>query len=228
MKPRYRWLLFDADGTLFDYDRAEASALAATFNQFGLSLAPGTADAYRSINHQCWLALERGEIKPEALKVRRFEMLFDAVGLQTDVARFSLTYLENLAEAAELMDGAAEILAALRECYRFAIITNGLQTVQRGRIARSAIRDDIAALIISEEVGSAKPAAGIFDAAFAAMGDPAKAEVLMIGDSLTSDIRGACDYGIDACWFNPARLPRPAGLLIAYEITRLDELIVLL
>ncbi len=228
MKSHYRWLLFDADGTLFDYDRAEASALAATFNQFDLPLAPGTAGAYRSINQQCWLALERGEIKPEALKVRRFEMLFDAVGVQTDVARFSLTYLENLAQAAELMDGAAEILAALRERYRFAIITNGLKAVQRGRIARSAIRDDIAALIISEEVGSAKPAAGIFDAAFAAMGDPAKAEVLMIGDSLTSDIRGACDYGIDACWFNPARLPRPAGLPLAYEISRLDELIVLL
>ena len=98
------------------------------------------------------------------------------------------------------MDGAEEVLAALRDRYRFAIITNGLRTVQHGRLARSTIRGDIAALVISEEVGSAKPAAGIFDAAFAAMGGPAKAEVLMIGDSLTSDIRGAYDYGIDACW----------------------------
>ena len=136
--PRYRWLLFDADGTLFDYDRAEASALATTFAQFDLPLAPGTAHAYRGINHQCWQALERGEITPAALRTRRFELLFDAVGLRTDVERFSAAYLENLAEAAELLDGAAEMLAALRDRYRFAIITNGLRAVQRGRLARSA------------------------------------------------------------------------------------------
>lgn len=228
MSPRYRWLLFDADGTLFDYDRAEASALARTFARFDLPLAPGTADAYRAINAQCWQALERGELTPAALRTRRFALLFEAAGLSADVGRFSDAYLEALAEAAELMDGAAAVLAALRDRYRFAIITNGLRAVQRGRIARSAIRDDIAALIISEEVGSAKPAAGIFDAAFAAMGGPARAEVLMIGDSLSSDIRGACDYGIDACWFNPAGLPRPEGLPIAYEIGRLDELVGLL
>lgn len=228
MTPQYRWLLFDADGTLFDYDRAEASALARTFAHFDLPLAPGTADAYRAINGQCWQALERGELTPEALRTRRFALLFDAAGLSADVEHFSTAYLVNLAEAAELMDGAAEVLAALRDRYRFAIITNGLLAVQRGRIARSVIRDDIAALTISEEVGSAKPAAGIFDAAFAAMGHPARREVLLIGDSLTSDIQGACDYGIDACWFNPARLPRPAGLPITYEIARLDELIGLL
>ena len=228
MSSPYRWLLFDADGTLFDYDRAEASALARTFARFALPLAPGTAEAYRAINARCWQALERGEITPVALRSRRFALLFKAAGLSADVERFSAAYLDALTEAAELMDGAAEALAALRGRHRFAIITNGLQTVQRGRIARSAIRDDIAALIISEEVGSAKPAAGIFDAAFAAMGGPAKREVLMIGDSLTSDIRGACDYGIDACWFNPARLPRPAGLPIAYEIGRLAELVGLL
>lgn len=228
MNPRYRWLLFDADGTLFDYERAEASALARTFARFALPLAPGTVDAYRAINHRCWQALERGEITPEALRTRRFALLFDATGLGADVERFSAAYLENLADAAELVDGATEVLAALRDRYRFAIITNGLRTVQRGRLARSAIRDDIAALVISEEVGSAKPAPGIFDAAFAAMGHPAKGEVLMIGDSLTSDIRGACDYGIDACWFNPVHQPRLNGLAITYEINRLDELIDLL
>ena len=228
MKQRYRWLLFDADGTLFDFERAEASALARTFARFDLPLAPDTVDAYRAINHQCWQALERGEITPEALRTRRFELLFEAVGLGADVERFGAAYLEALSEAADLIDGAAGVLAALRDRYRFAIITNGLRTVQHGRLARSAIRDDIAALVISEEVGSAKPAPGIFDAAFAAMGHPAKGEVLMIGDSLTSDIRGACDYGIDACWFNPDHQPPPNGLPITYEIGRLDELIDLL
>lgn len=228
MKHRYRWLLFDADDTLFDFERAEAGALARTFARFDLPLTPDTVDAYRRIDLACWQALERGEITSAALRTRRFELLFAEMGFAADVERFSAAYLEHLAEAAELLDGAAEVLAALRDRYRFAIITNGLGTVQHSRLARSAISHDIAALIISEEVGSAKPAAGIFDAAFAAMGHPARREVLMIGDSLTSDMQGACDYGIDACWFNPAGLPRPAGLPIAYEIVRLDELVGLL
>lgn len=228
MSRSYRWLLFDADGTLFDYDAAEKSALERTFTQFALPMAPGTLDAYREINHQLWQALERQEITPESLRTRRFQRLFDAVGLRADVGRFSAAYLDHLATAAPLMAGAREVLAALRDRCRFAIITNGLRTVQRSRLARSAIRADIAALIISEEVGSAKPAAGIFDTAFAAMGQPSRSEVLMVGDSLTSDMQGACDYGIDACWFNPARQPRPVGLPVTYEIGRLTELIDLL
>lgn len=228
MKQPYRWLLFDADGTLFDYDAAEQSALAQSFAQFDLPMVPGTTDAYREINQQLWKALERREITSQALRTARFRRLFETVGLRGDAEAFSATYLDNLASAAQLMEGAQEVLASLRDRCRFAIITNGLQTVQRGRLARAAIRDDIAALIISEEVGSAKPAAGIFDAAFAAMGQPAQSEVLMIGDSLTSDMQGACDYGIDACWFNPGRLPRPDGLPIKYEISRLTELIALL
>jgi 2-haloacid dehalogenase len=228
MTQRYRWLLFDADGTLFDFERAETSALASTFAQFGLPMTASTADIYREVNRRCWQALERGELSPEALRTRRFELLFTAVGITADVEAFGAAYLGNLAETADLLDGAAEVLATLRDRYRFAVITNGLRTVQRGRLARSAIRDDIAALIISEEVGTAKPEAGIFDAAFAAMGGPAKSEVLMIGDSLTADIQGACDYGIDACWFNPTGKPRPAHLSITYEINRLEELIALL
>lgn len=224
MSSRYRWLLFDADGTLFDYDQAEAGALARTFARFGLPLAPDTIAAYRAINHQLWQALEQGKVTPEALRTRRFELLFGATGIDADVERFSAAYLENLAEAAELVDGALEMLTELHGRYRLAIITNGLRSVQRGRLGRSAIRDLIDVLVISEEVGSAKPESGIFDAAFAAMGAPVRADVLMIGDSLTSDMRGACDYGIDACWYNPARRPRPNGLPIRYEIGRLKDL----
>ena len=228
MKHRYRWLLFDADGTLFDFDRAEAGALARTFARFDLPLTPATVDAYRRIDLACWQALERGELAPAVLRTRRFELLFVAAGIVADVELFSAAYLEHLAEAVELLDGAQDLLGELHGRYRLAIITNGLRAVQRSRLGRSAIGSLFDVLVISEEVGSAKPAPGIFDAAFAAMGHPARHEVLMIGDSLTSDMQGACDYGIDACWFNPAGLPRPAGLPIAYEIARLDELIGLL
>jgi HAD superfamily hydrolase (TIGR01549 family) len=108
--------------------------------------------------------------------------------------------------------------------YRIAIATNGLKVVQRGRLARSTIRHHISEIIISEEIGAAKPAREFFEKAFARLGHPPKREVLMIGDGWGSDIQGAVQYGIDACWYNPGRKPRPANLAIAREIASLREL----
>lgn len=223
-RPRYRWLLFDADGTLFDYERAEAAALGQALRQIGVAFEPGCLAAYRRINQALWQALERGEITPGALKVRRFELLLAAIGVVHPAADLSETYLRCLAACSDLMDGAEEVLRTLQGQYRLAIVTNGLQVVQRSRLARSAIRDCIAELIISEEIGAAKPAKEFFDAAFARLGLPRKHEVLMIGDNWTSDIEGAARYGLDTCWFNPARRSRPASLAVTVEIASLREL----
>ena len=103
-------------------------------------------------------------------------------------------------------------------------MTNGLTVVQRGRLARSVIRHHVSDIIISEEIGAAKPAKEFFDTAFARLGQPSKREVLMIGDGWASDIQGAIQYGIDACWFNPGRKPRPTSYEITREITSLREL----
>jgi 2-haloacid dehalogenase len=105
------------------------------------------------------------------------------------------------------------------------IITNGLAEVQRQRFERSAIRDFFAGLVISEEVGSAKPDGEIFEVAFQRMGQPRKRDVLIVGDSLTSDMRGGSEFGIDTCWFNPNRNALPAGVTVTYEIRRLEELL---
>jgi YjjG family noncanonical pyrimidine nucleotidase len=221
---RYRWLLFDADGTLFDYDRAEQAALAQAFGQIGERFEPGHLAAYRRINQEVWQALERGQITPDALKVRRFELLFKAIGIDHSPAGFSALYLAALADCSELVDGALEVLQGLKGAYQIAVVTNGLQAVQRRRLDRSAIRDCIAEVIISEEIGAAKPSREFFDTTFARLGNPAKQEVLMIGDNWSSDIQGGVQYGIATCWFNPSRQPRPKGLPIAREISSLREL----
>jgi len=104
-------------------------------------------------------------------------------------------------------------------------VTNGLQAVQRSRLARSRISDFITDIIISEEVGAAKPQAAFFDAAFARLGQPAKSDVLIIGDSLTSDIQGGMDYGIDTCWYNPTNELLPDHLKVTYEIRHLRDLL---
>ena len=220
----YRWLLFDADGTLFDYDRAERAALEQSLGQIGVSFDSGQLAVYRQINQALWQAVEKGEITPGMVKVRRFELLLEAIQVTYSPSALSAAYLECLANCSELLEDAGAVLGALRRKYQMAILTNGLKEVQRGRLSRSAIRPHISHIIISEEVGAAKPAKQFFDKAFARIGHPSKHEVLMIGDGWASDIQGAVHYGIDACWYNPGRKPRPANCRITREIAALREL----
>jgi 2-haloacid dehalogenase len=228
VKKRYSWLWFDADGTLFDYEQAERIALQRAFRSLGAAFDDAALETYRRINQQVWQALERGEIAPGDLPVRRFELLREVLQLVCSPQELSQAYLGQLSQRAELLDGAGEVLAALRPKYRFAIVTNGLRAVQRSRLLLSPIRDYISAIVISEEVGAAKPEAGFFAAALAQSGNPEKTDVLVIGDSLSSDILGGVRYGLDTCWYNPAGAPRPADLPITHEITRLRELLDLL
>lgn len=226
MKKHYPWLLFDADGTLFDYNLAEITALRKAFQLLGLQFEDGYLDIYRRINQRLWQVFERQEITPAVLQVRRFELLLETLQLSGSPDQISAAYTEQLGNCAELMDGAYEVLQSLQERCRIAIVTNGLQAVQRNRLARSTIREYIAELIISEEIGAAKPQAAFFDTAFSRLGNPPKSDVLIIGDSLASDIQGGVDYGIDTCWYNPTSEPRPGDLReITYEIRHLSELL---
>jgi 2-haloacid dehalogenase len=221
---RYRWLLFDADGTLFDYDRAERAALEQALAQIGVPFDPGHLAAYRRINQALWQGVEKGEITPGVVKVRRFELLLEAIQVVYSPADFSASYLECLANCSELVEDAETVLGALHRKYQIAILTNGLKVVQRGRLSRSVIRHHVSDIIISEEIGAAKPAKEFFDTAFARLGHPSKREVLMIGDGWASDIQGAIQYGIDACWYNPGRKSRPTSCEIIREIASLREL----
>jgi YjjG family noncanonical pyrimidine nucleotidase len=225
MKKHFPWLLFDADGTLFDFDRAESIALKHAFQSINTPFEDEYLDIYRRINQELWQALERREITPKVLPVRRFELLIDVLQLTASPVEMSEVYLAQLSLCAELIDGAYDVLRTLHATCRIAIVTNGLQAVQRSRLANSRIRDYITALVISEEIGAAKPEPAFFDIAFERLGHPAKSEVLLIGDSLSSDIKGGADYGLDTCWFNPAGEPRPNDLRINYEIAHLHQLL---
>lgn len=225
MKTMYKWLLFDADGTLFDFAKAESKALANTFKQFDLPYSAAVGDIYRDINTQIWQALERGEITPNALRTTRFQRLFDALRQQVDIPGFSDAYLAQLGKCGDLIDGAEALVKTLSAKYRLALITNGLADVQRPRLAASPIKPYFAAVTISDEVGAAKPDGHIFDVAFISMGNPAKHEVLIIGDSLTSDMQGGISYGIDTCWYNPNGKQHPDQLPVTHEIKELAALV---
>lgn len=225
MKKHYPWLWFDADNTLFDYNLAEATALKQAFILLDLPFEDSYLELYRGINQGLWQALERHEITPALLRTRRFELLLQAIHLSSPIEQLSSVYLERLGICAELIEDAYEVLQTLHPTCKIAILTNGLQSVQRGRLARSAIKPFISEIIISEEIGVAKPHAAFFEVASARTGNPPQSDVLLIGDSLTSDIRGGVDYGIDTCWYNPAAFPRPDGVTITYEIRHLCELL---
>ena len=228
MSAPYHSLLFDADGTLFDYDRAETWALAETFAQYGQAFQPGYSQTYRQVNGPLWDAFERGSVTQDRLKVQRFELLFEALGFDIDPAAFSNSYSRQLGKATFLIDGAEEIVAALSDDYRLFIITNGLTGVQRPRFRASTIGRYFLDWVISEEVGFAKPDPRIFDVVFERMGRPPKQRVLIIGDSLSSDMAGGIAYGIDTCWYNPAGREADPSLPVTYEIHDLAQLLALL
>jgi 2-haloacid dehalogenase len=223
---KYTWLLFDADDTLFDFPRAEANALQWTLEQSGLPFRPEFTSLYARFNQQVWQQFERGEVTSLELRVKRFRLFFDAAQLNGDPQTVSPLYLQNLSLGTDLLDGAEKVVRTLKADYHLALVTNGLKDVQRPRLESSNLRDCFEKVIISEEVGVAKPSRGYFDAVFCEIGQPPKESVLIIGDSLTSDMKGGLDYGLDTCWYNPKG--KTSELPVTYQIMHLTELLSLL
>lgn len=220
----YTWLLFDADGTLFDYDTAEAFALERAFDDTGIPFEARFAAEYRRVNTQIWREFEAGTIDQKTLKTERFQRLFTALGLTLNPAEFSNQYLNRLSQGIFLIDGAEALIKSLHGKFGLAIITNGLKEVQRPRFTRSALNGCFSQIIISDEVGASKPGRRIFDIAFEQMNNPPKQNVLIIGDSLTSDIQGGVNYGIDTCWFNPDGKSNGHSVHPTYRIKTLADL----
>lgn len=251
----YELILLDADGTLLDYDRAERHAIETTFRDFGLGFSDQILARYRAVNDALWKELERGNTTSAELRVERFRRLLAEIceaaqesgsaqaSAQTpapgiapvpaaapapDAATLSRCYLRHLAEGSYVIDGAEDICRYMAQRYTLAILTNGIAEVQRSRLSKSVLRDIIPHVIISEEVGLSKPDPRIFEYAMDMLGHPRRETVLMVGDSLSSDIRGGVNAGIHTCWYNPAGPTCREDLAPTYEIRALHELRLLL
>lgn len=221
----YDWVFLDADGTLFDYQAAQAAAIEGAFDACGLRFEPTIGALYNRINETIWREYERGEIGQQALKAERFRRLFAELGVTGDAEVFSERYLRILGRQAGLLDGAESVVRTLAGRARLLLLTNGIAEVQRPRFAAAPIRDWIAEVVISGEVGAAKPDPAIFDHALERAGRPARETVLMVGDNLVSDIAGGAGSGLDTCWYNPVAHPNGHGIAPTYEIRRLSELL---
>ena len=169
--------------------------------------------------------LERGLITSQVLRRKRFEILFSEFDMKMDIDDFSNAYLENLARGSMLLDGSEAVIHALYSGHKMLLVTNGIGVVQRPRFERSGLRSYFEDVLISDEVGVAKPSFEFFKIAFERMGHPPRKAVMIIGDSLTSDMAGGIQYGIDTCWFNPGQKENHKNLKVNYEITALQQLL---
>ncbi|PDY44197.1 YjjG family noncanonical pyrimidine nucleotidase [Bacillus pseudomycoides] len=222
---KYKVILFDVDDTLFDFSMSEKKALNKTFVDFGLPMGlVDYEDSYKEINRVLWRDLEQGILTLSELGVERFRRLFLAHKLEINADIFNSIYLGYLGTEIHMVSGAVDLCNTLADC-RLAIITNGFTDVQKSRIKGSPLCDTFEHIIISEEAGFQKPARGIFDYAFSKLQITDKESVLIIGDSLTSDIQGGINYGIDTCWFNPYCKENNIGIKPTYEIRDLTDII---
>lgn len=218
-------ILWDVDGTLLDFLAAEKAAIRACFAQFGLGDCPEERIArYSAINQRYWRRLENGEITKPQVLVGRFEEFFAQEGIDPALAApFNEEYQLRLGETVCFMDRSDALIARLRGRVRQYAVTNGTRVAQERKLEKSGLGKLFDGVFISELVGAEKPSPAFFDYVFDHIGPVDRSEVLIVGDSLTSDMRGGLQAGIPCCWYNPRNLPRPQGMELDYIIHDLNQ-----
>lgn len=222
---RYKWILFDIDDTLLDFSYAARKAFTSMLAHLQIVEESHYFESYQVCNHAAWTALEAGKINAEQLRRQRFADFQEAVGLVgiLDPTAMNALFLEHVIAHTLPVQGALELLEHLHLRVGMGVVTNGLREVQRPRIQRAGMEAYFSAMVVSDEIGLAKPDPLFFAYAHEAIGLPPREQVLVVGDSLVSDVRGAMDYGFAACWFNPGGKPNPTGTKLNYEIGGLAQ-----
>lgn len=219
-------VLWDIDGTLLDFQVAEKHAIRACFSKFRLGeCTDEMLRDYVEINAGYWRRLEKGELTKPQVLVGRFEEFFGKYGIDTAAApAFNEEYQLRLGDTICFCENALETVKALRGRVLQYAVTNGTKTAQERKLAGSGLDQLLEGVFISEMIGIEKPMMGFFDKAFQEIGAYEKDEMMIVGDSLTSDMQGGNNAGIVTCWYNPNGIERPEGLRIDYEIRNIKEI----
>ena len=194
------WLLIDLDNTLLDFNAGANRSLIEAMMAFEIEPSSQHIHTYHEINHQCWEAFEKGEFDISTLRRKRFELFVEVLDVDVNADRINAFYLDRLSQQTDEIAGARTFLDWAHSRYRLVLATNGFASVQWPRIRKAQLLPYFEHILISEEIGVQKPAGGFFDHAFHRMEFPEKDRVMIIGDSLSSDIEGGRSYGIRTCW----------------------------
>ena len=218
-------ILWDVDGTLLDFRAAEKAAVKALFREFSLGeCTDEMVRRYSQINEVFWQRLERNELTKPRILVGRFEQFFTEIGVPASLApAFNDRYQLALGDTIVFRDDSINIVHALRGRVRQYAVTNGTVAAQNRKLTRSGLKDLLDGVFLSEGVGAEKPDTAFFKAVFDVIGPTDLSKILIVGDSLTSDIRGGNNAGIKTCWYNPDRLPARPGYRIDYTVSDLRK-----
>ena len=219
-------ILWDIDGTLLNFEEAEKAAIRACFASHDMgTCSDEMLKRYSAINRKYWEALERGELtKPEVL-VGRFREFFEKENLPVEKAEsFNEEYRVRLGDTVVFCDNGFELVQKLSGKVKQAAVTNGTKVAQDKKLHKSQLITLLDDIFISDVLGVEKPNAAFFEIVFERIGNYKKEEILIVGDSLTSDIRGGNNAGIATCWYNPKKFENTTGVHVDYEITNLWEI----
>ena len=217
------FLFLDLDDTILDFHKAERIALSKTIQRFGIEPTEEILARYHVINKWHWEQLELGKLTREQVLLKRFETLLSEQGIQADPVQVQASYEKNLSIGHYFMPGAEEAVEELSKKYRLFLASNGTASVQKGRMTSANLYRFFEQVYVSQEIGHNKPSRAYFDACFAAIPGFDKEKAMIVGDSLSSDIKGGINAGIKTVWVNPSH--KDCGDIHPdYEIEALSQL----
>lgn len=223
---KYTTLLFDLDDTLLDFGRAEDNAINRLFAKYGIPATEENKRTYVELNRAKWRALEKKEITRDELFRTRFTEYFSLMGIEADGIKANDEFISYIAGGSFIIDGALKTCRELHKNYKMYIITNGSKRAQRGRLTDSPLMSCFDGVFISEEIGFVKPEKGFFDYVLSEIDEKDRKRIMVIGDSLNSDIAGAVSSGLDSCWINRSGEMKKSDA--TYEIRGIDGLLQIL
>jgi len=220
----YKTLLFDLDNTLLDFSAAEDIAFRKMVADQGFSYSDTLKKDYQILNQKLWQAYERGEKSRDEVVTTRFSLFFETLGKEVDGILLEYRYRLYLEEGNQLMDGALELMKELSLRFDLYIVTNGVSETQDKRLKSSGLFPFFKGVFVSEDTGFQKPMKEFFDWCFAKVPNIDIETTLIIGDSLSADIQGGINVGMDTCWINPFKVKNTSAIQPTYEISHLNEL----
>ncbi len=220
----YDFVLLDVDDTLIDFALSERQGIKHVFRKFDLPFDEDIYRTYRRLNIELWESFERGDITKEDLLRVRFERLFEIYDLSADIKALNKDYQMSLGTNIRLIPNAMKVCKELNAYCTLAIVTNGTIAAQKNKLRNSGLDRIIPYIFISDELKYGKPDPRFFEHVFSIIKADKRDRVLIVGDSLGSDIKGGNNAGIHTCWYNPNKKELDQDVKINYEITDLQEL----